>query len=239
VWTRQPGTRGIGALAAHGATSPPPAREEPRAARRIHRARGARIGYARAVIRVVAPGLALLAACFSPEPPAGAPCAAQQRCPASLACIAGVCQPPGPTGDGPAGDGALGPDGALVCPAGFTKMASGACHLDVFDPLTWPEAELGCEQRGAHLVVPGDVAEAMELAAPRWIGVTDRIVEGTFRAVTGEIAAFTFWDIGEPSGVLTSCAHTGFDGRWSAGPCEFPFPYACEYDGRPVARDAF
>ena len=39
--------------------------------------------------------LALLAACFSPRPPAGAPCADDQVCPSGLTCIAGACVPPG------------------------------------------------------------------------------------------------------------------------------------------------
>ncbi len=199
--------------------------------------------------RAAAPALALLAACFSPEPPAGAPCAAEQRCPSPLACIAGTCQMPGTPGDGPAGDGPAGdgpasdgpttPDGApLQCPAAFTRTASGACHLDVASPAPWLDAELDCEQRGGHLVVPGSAAEAMELRNPRWIGVTDRITEGTFRAVTGATISFSYWGIGEPGG-LPDCAHTGFQARWHAGPSDFQFPYVCEYDGLPAVPGAY
>jgi hypothetical protein len=186
------------------------------------------------VDRAVAPGLALLAACFSPEPQPGGPCAAQERCPSPLACIAGICRPPGPPGDGPAG-----PDGALQCPSPFEKTLSGACHLEVLGPAPWPVAELDCEQRGGHLVVPDSVLEATQLGDPRWIGVSDRIVEGAFRAVTGPIVAFSFWDTGEPSGGPTNCAHTGSGSLWHDGPCDFPFPYVCEYDGLPAAPSAF
>lgn len=201
------------------------------------------IGYARAVNRAVAPAFALLAACFSPEPPPGAPCAPDQRCPTPLVCIANACQRPGAQPDGTAG----GPDGSgsdtpLQCPGGFAKSRSGACLLDVpFDPLSWPQAEAACEQRGAHLAVPDSTAEATELATPpRWIGVTDRVVAGTYRTVTGAVASFTYWDSGEPRGGTTHCAYVGgIEARWRTSSCDFPFPYTCEYDGRAAAPDAF
>ncbi len=198
-------------------------------------------------LALLTPALALLGACFSPEPPAGAPCAAEQRCPSPLACIGGICQHPGAPGDGPAGDGPAGdgpagdgPDGMLQCPAPFQKTPSGACHLGVsLVPLPWTEAERDCEQRGGHLVVPDSPAEAAEVPDPRWIGVSDRVVENTFRAVTGAIVSFTFWEAGEPTGDLADCARTSGDGRWVTGSCNFPFPYVCEYDGLPAAPGAF
>jgi hypothetical protein len=192
------------------------------------------------VNRAVAPALALLAACFAPEPPPGAPCASGQQCPASLACISGICQRPGPQPDGP-GTSSDGPVTPLQCPAGFQRMSSGACLFDSsFESLKWQEAELACEQRGAHLAVPSSLAEAVELQVPRWLGISDRILAGTFRTVTGTVALFTHWDFGEPSGNQLHCVHTGSsDASWHTGPCDFPFPYVCEYDGLAVARDAF
>jgi hypothetical protein len=195
------------------------------------------------VDRTLAPALALLAACFSPSPPPGAPCAPQERCPSPLTCIDGLCQAPGTAGDGPAadglaGDGPAGPDGALQCPSGYVKRPSGACHLEVFAPATWVQAEIDCELRGGHLVVPGGLAESSELPNPRWIGVSDRVAEGTFRAVTGAIVSFTNWDLGEP-GSLTDCVHTGLQARWHTGPCEFSFPYVCEHDGLPAVPGSY
>lgn len=198
--------------------------------------------------RVVAPALALIAACFSPDPPSGAPCAPDQRCPAPLACIAGTCRLPGAPTDGAPADGATAPDGSgpappdgpLVCPPGFGKASSGACLLDVLDPHSWLEAEQDCELRGGHLAVPVNPIEAKELQTPRWLGISDRVLTGTFRAVTGAVIAFTYWDTNEPSGGGQHCVHTGGPAaQWHTGPCDFPFPYTCEYDGLPVAPGAF
>jgi hypothetical protein len=191
------------------------------------------------VDRALGPALALLAACFSPEPPAGAPCGAQLRCPSPLVCVSRICQHPGSTGGGPA-DAPGGPDATLQCPDAFQKMPSGACHLEVAAfPLPWLQAERDCEQRGGHLVVPDSAAEAAEVPEPRWIGISDRTLEDQFRAVTGAIISFTSWDTGEPEGDFADCAHTSGGGRWSTGPCDFPFPYVCEYDGLPASSGAF
>lgn len=200
------------------------------------------IGYARGVDRTLAPGLALLAACFSPSPPPGAPCAPQQRCPSPLACIDGICRAPGPTDDGPAGDGPAGPDGALQCPASYVKRPSGACHLEVFTPATWVQAEIDCELRGGHLVVPDSLAESSELQGvePRWIGISDRVAEGAFRAVTGALVSFTNWDLGEPSGgAAIDCVHAAIQGRWHTAPCGFSFRYVCEHDGLPAVPGSY
>jgi hypothetical protein len=181
------------------------------------------------VDRAIAPGLALLAACFSPEPPSGAGCTVEEQCPAPLSCIDGVCQLPGPPP----------PDAPIQCPSGFTAMPSGSCHAEGGALSTWLGAELDCELRGGHLVIPDSPAEAMEIRNPRWIGVTDRVEEGTYRTVTGAIVSFTFWGAAEPNGGLSNCVHTGLQGRWQDGPCEFPFSFVCEHDGLPAAPDAY
>ena len=183
-------------------------------------------------MRAPAPALTLLAACYAPSPPGGAPCSPSARCPEPLACIAGVCRADESPADGSPGDG--GPDAALVCPSNFTRTSFGACHLTSNMARTWPEAEADCEQRGGHLVVPDHAAEATSLPTPAWIGISDRVVEGSFRTVTGLPLAFQYWDAGEPSGGIFHCVHTGGFARWQLGPCEFPFPYVCEYDGRPA-----
>jgi len=194
------------------------------------------------MVRAIAPGLALLAACFSPAPEPGAPCAAGERCPASLACIAGVCARPagGPDAAGSDADPSDAPDGApLVCAAPFATTPSGACHLDRSDSATWLAAEQACEQLGAHLAVPDTAAEAMEIRSQRWLGITDLVAEGTFRAVTGAAVSFTSWAIGEPTGGFGDCVFTDPQARWHTGPCDFPFAYVCERDGRPADPAAY
>jgi len=187
---------------------------------------------------------AMLAACYAPTPPGGAPCAAGDRCPSGLTCIDGLCvESGGPAdarrGDGPTGDGPPGPDAAVVCPQAYTRTSFGACHRVIDNPNGWLDAEHLCEQDGGHLVVIDSLAEAQSLPDPAWTGASDRIVEGTFRVVTGTPIGFTNWDVGEPSGDFYDCAHVAGGKRWHAGPCDFPFPAVCEFDGRPAVPTAF
>lgn len=193
------------------------------------------------MVRATTPGLALLAACFSPAPEPGAPCAAGDRCPAPLACIAGVCTRPGGGPDaGSDGGSSDAPDAApIVCDAPFARTPSGACHLDRTETATWLAAEQDCEQLGAHLVVPDTAAEAMEIGNQRWIGITDLIADGTFRVVTGAAISFTHWAIGEPGSGFGDCVFADPQARWHTGPCSFPFAYVCERDGRPADPSAY
>ena len=184
--------------------------------------------------RVVAPGLALLAACFSPDPPAGASCADGQPCAVPLACIEGVCQRPTPPADA-----FVEIDGPLMCSPPFSMTASGACHLQVSAQTPWLSAELDCELRGGHLAVPDNMAEAREIQNQWWIGVSDRAVEGEYRAVTGAVVEFEFWAPNEPTGGMSNCVHSGAGSLWNDGPCDVSFAYVCELDGRPPAAGAF
>jgi hypothetical protein len=198
----------------------------------------------------------VLGGCFAPAPQAGGPCSPQGTCPSPFDCVEGFCQQPGTMqGDGalpeaPLDDAATPDapfvdativDGMLVCPTGFTSNAFGSCHRSFNNNMEWPQAEAMCESFGAHLAVIETQAEAMSLPGPAWVGISDRVTEGTFRSVTGPVIAFTFWASGEPSGGNQSCVHTSGvnDARWRDGPCTFPFGFVCEYDGTPADPTAF
>ena len=67
------------------------------------------------------------------------------------------------------------------------------------------------------------------------------MTEGTYRAVTGPVITFRNFGPGEPSGsTIYNCIHVA-DARkaWADGPCDFPFPYVCEYDGRRADATAY
>jgi hypothetical protein len=189
----------------------------------------------------------VLAACYAPTPPSGAACATGQRCPSGLSCIDGLClEGPGGfpadarPGDAPTdADTPLGPDAALVCPPTYTRTSFGACHRVVMQPNAWIDQEHLCEQDGGHLVVIDSLTEAQSIPDPVWTGATDRIVEGTYRVVTGALLGFTYWDLGEPSAGFYDCVHVGVGKHWHAGPCDFPFGAVCEFDGRPAVPSAF
>jgi hypothetical protein len=187
----------------------------------------------------------VLAACYAPDPPAGVRCATGERCPSGLYCIDGLCVTSASDAalrDAPAGDAMPpGADAMLVCPQGYTRIATGACHKAIMEPETWLDAEFRCQQSGGHLVVVDNYAEATTLPEPAWIGASDRVAEGVYRWVTGDALSFTYWGLGEPSGgAFTNCIHTGSGlAQWSDGPCDFMFPSVCEYDGRPAVSTAF
>lgn len=178
----------------------------------------------------------LLGSCFDPTPISGGACAPGNRCPEPLLCIAEVCRSRGDeigndNDSGPAGDGGV--IGVGQCPAGYLEQISGSCHRFVSDAERWGDAEALCERDGAHLIIPDSVAEAVLLRGPTWIGISDRKVNGVFITVTGLTPTFLYWEQGEPAGEKMNCAHASgsVSSRWVSGPCDFPFPYVCEYDG--------
>jgi hypothetical protein len=155
----------------------------------------------------------------------------------------------GGSGDGGTSDTALSPD-AIQCLAGYTPI-DGSCYRVQESPaLTWAGAEAACEADGvgAHLVVPIDLAEVRLIqidvlgvtVADAWIGISDQIVAGTHRAVTGDIAV-TLWDPGQPDGGTERCvdigAGAGADMKDSA--CTDVNDFICEYDGVPADPAAF
>lgn len=117
-------------------------------------------------------------------------------------------------GDGPGGiDATDGVDGALVdagppdahlpaCAATYTFVA-GASRYRIAGTDNWSSSELDCESDGAgmHLAVIDSAQELADLGAlvgavPAWVGISDRVTEGTWRGVTGVLAAYLPWSPG-------------------------------------------
>lgn len=185
----------------------------------------------------------LLGGCYAPTPSPGAQCSPQGLCPEPLQCIAGTCQVAGtnsPADAPPPVDGRA-PDAPLVCPADFTQTPFGSCQRAVNFAKPWLDAEQSCELEGAHLIVVDSAAEAASLPSPAWIGISDRVTEGTYRAVTGPVITFRNFGVGQPSGgTISNCIHVADATKtWADGPCSFPFPYVCEYDGVPADHTAY
>ena len=82
--------------------------------------------------------------------------------------------------------------------------ATGHDYLYVAEPLMpWAEAEANAVSLGGHLVTINDAAEGEWLVATfgteYWIGFNDATAEGEWVWVSGEPAAFTDWQPGEPN----------------------------------------
>lgn len=131
------------------------------------------------------------------------------------------------------------------CPSGYMRLGqscyrySGAAQAP-----TWLDGELACESDGvgAHMVTVEDKTEADLLIATFiindfWIGLSDRIDEGTYRNVTGELPAYVVWRSGEPTS--SDCAQLDEIGEFHVSTCDTSDEYVCEFDGRPAAPGAY
>jgi hypothetical protein len=223
-------------------------------------------------VRLLILGLVALPACYAPDREAcRIQCGPGGACPSGSACgPSGYCQTPGESpfcgaGDAaPPSDGASPPDGAsdalgadgppaadaLACPPGYVAGPTGSFYRFTDDERTWPDAEADCEDDGptSHLVVPDSQAENDWLRANEsmdvkiWIGITDRVAEGTFLRVTGGAPGFTAWS-GTPDSPDCAVIWRNDDlGRWHTEGCEdagFPQLVLCECDGRAADPSAF
>jgi hypothetical protein len=131
------------------------------------------------------------------------------------------------------------------CPSTY-MAANGSCYrLSLVRAPTWLDAELACEADGvgAHLVTVDNAQEASLLEtvfAPMtndyWCGMTDRITEGAYRNVTGELAPYLPWTPGEPNGA--DCGQ--FDGvEFVVSDCLISEEFLCEFDARPATQGAY
>jgi hypothetical protein len=67
---------------------------------------------------------------------------------------------------------------------------------------TWTTARTNCSNMGGHLVTitsSGEQSFLFGLWPSGWIGLTDEVVEGTWRWVTGETYSYKNWNNGEPN----------------------------------------
>jgi hypothetical protein len=160
----------------------------------------------------------------------------------------------------------LGDAGPFSCPGGYAQIGSeGHAYLYVAGARQWLAAEAACKATGNHLLVlDGSLAQNLAERAlvlsllptdnfsQVWIGHSDRVVEGTFRGVTGQrIADDTLpWQAGEPNDFfdnedcveMTVNRHDQMDraGRLSDTSCtRFVSGYVCECDGHAEDPTAF
>lgn len=136
------------------------------------------------------------------------------------------------------GDARPGPDADLakVCGPAY-KPVAGLTSRYRLETSTrrWQEAESDCESDGGHLVVVDDAVEQawIDDKAFGWIGLSDHVVEGTFRTVTGVQLSYTNFKGDEPnnSGGNEDCVEIRTDRLWNDAPCGLVQEFVCECDG--------
>jgi len=201
----------------------------------------------------------LMAACYAPDPPRGAPCTSSGACPSPLACVGGYCggrldegdaaMADAPPSDTPVDTTDAMSDAASVCPGSYVSSGGQTSkYRAVMAASPWLAAQMDCadDGLGTHLVVINDAAEntvvdALTGASVAWIGFSDRITEGSFRAVTGSVVNFTSWGAGNPDGgAVQNCMAIYGGNLWGDGDCVYAMPgYVCECDGIPSDPTAF
>jgi hypothetical protein len=87
---------------------------------------------------------------------------------------------------------------------GFTSQNNynGHSYYRSTGTMTWTNARTACANMGGHLVTVTTAAEnnfIFNLWPSGWIGLTDEVVEGQWRWVTGEPYSYQSWNPGEPN----------------------------------------
>ena len=120
--------------------------------------------------------------------------------------------------------------------AGFTSQNNynGHSYYRSTGSMTWTDARQACANMGGYLVTVTSAAEnnfIFNLWPSGWIGLTDEVVEGQWRWVTGEPYSYSSWNPGEPNnaGNEDYVQFVG-GGRWNDLPNNFSLPYVIEFD---------
>ncbi|MCC6997257.1 MAG: C-type lectin domain-containing protein [Deltaproteobacteria bacterium] len=108
----------------------------------------------------------------------------------------------------------------------------------------WVDAEHSCEADGAHLVVIDGDDENTRVGAlsssELWIGLSDRITEGSFMTVNGA-TPFLPWSGNQPDDFFgEDCVVRYSNGRFNDADCsDIPHAYVCECDGLEVRAGTY
>jgi Lectin C-type domain len=132
---------------------------------------------------------------------------------------------------------ATAPPDAHVCPDDYTaNSANGHAYRFRRSRESWDDAVEECEDEGEgiHLVTIEDESElalvhALVNNTIVWVGASDTAVEGVFMLVTGELATFLPWAIGEPNNSGNEdCVELLAGTRFNDQGCDTEHAYVCE-----------
>lgn len=134
------------------------------------------------------------------------------------------------------------------CAATYTTVHGLSRYRDTGTAATWDIAEQACEAdgRGSHLVVFNDTLEMHQIEADVsgaviWLGITDRVHDGTFVDVMGASPAFLpQWQSPDPSFPGPGCVEFNPSSRLIHDlACGNPVAYVCECDGIPAQPSSY
>jgi hypothetical protein len=202
--------------------------------------------------------LALVAGCYSPHPPEGAPCGTARDCPFPQRCVLGSCT------EHDAGDAAV-PDArntdaatdatidAMVLPCATTGLSCGGaatmfscgghCWVRCTGGAAWTAAGTACAGWQGALGEIDDATEqscvASRASTPTWLGLNQSAAATTpgqgwaWNTSTAPLG-FTQWHAGKPDDAdgnenhQEQCGKIQVDGTWDDDPCSEPLDFFCE-----------
>lgn len=145
-------------------------------------------------------------------------------------------------------DGAPDAVGSTVCPAGYTASPFGGIYRMGTMQKPWDLAAMDCLDdtigggtKHTHLIVLSSDAElnaatAFSLQADVWLGLTDRVTEGTYIWMTSDAPTYPPttgppWAQGQPAnGVAADCVEMDQFAQLSEASCANTKRYICECD---------
>uniref|UniRef100_A0A3B3HQB8 C-type lectin domain-containing protein n=1 Tax=Oryzias latipes TaxID=8090 RepID=A0A3B3HQB8_ORYLA len=125
------------------------------------------------------------------------------------------------------------------CPEKWIRFSS-SCYFFSGESKSWDEAREFCRARGADLVVINTEGENTFLVTfrdqPVWIGLTDKVHEGTWKWVDGSPLTLTFWGDDQPDdggGIQAygeeDCVQIRYtSGSWNDVACKMSQKWICE-----------
>ncbi|HEY5946749.1 MAG TPA: C-type lectin domain-containing protein [Kofleriaceae bacterium] len=134
---------------------------------------------------------------------------------------------------------------AHVCPSGFTAMAGGQAtsrykfygYSSSSSIVSFAQASQTCTNEGGYVAIANDAAEiaAFDTIAQNpsqagyWLGITDAEVEGTWRTVLGELAAYLPWNTAQPNGGIGANCAVGYQSQLYDVDCAMAtYVFICE-----------
>lgn len=119
---------------------------------------------------------------------------------------------------------------------GFTSQNNynGHSYYRSTGSAVWTTARTNCSNMGGHLVTITSAGEQnflYTLWPSGWIGLTDEVIEGTWKWVTGETYSYTNWNSGEPNNSGNE-DYVQFvtNGRWNDLNNNSSLPYVLEFE---------
>ncbi|XP_042223021.1 macrophage mannose receptor 1-like [Homarus americanus] len=126
----------------------------------------------------------------------------------------------------------LPPDNKRYCAEGW-EQSNDHCYFFSTDEQTWSSAASVCSANDAKLASIVTWAEQDFIfdhqRSESWVGLNDRLNEGTYVWSDGSKLTITNWNNGEPSGTGENCVQIKADtGKWNDNSCDQKLTFSCK-----------